>query len=305
MSGYVPKLISERQPVGPWTRCLESSVCMLTDKLSLGSRILNPRKLAAAIPGSANGTNVAENIAAIADVYPDYPTEQIRASRNTDTIESLLIAGYGFAIVGNYHAIPAHFQRWDPAFATHNPAGHATYIQIDGPKGRKWDSHTGKYVWWMDPLATLGYPGEWMELAVMFGFLNGSTNAYGLEGSVPGSGGGLPIPVPVPETMKYNFSPLPGPSGTFVTGADPLISYINLETGATTRAPNVTYSIAHPIKLDTPIPGTGDRQTAYLVGPASVAVAVLATDGKFTPNQGVDCTAAIAADRAKARIVYG
>lgn len=257
-------------------------MCMLTDKLSLGSWILNARKLEAAIPGAANGSTVSENLTAIAKVYPTYPVAKISSSRAIDTLESLLLGGNGFAIVGNYHDLPAHFTRWDTAFAKHNPAGHAGYIQIDGPTGRKWDAHGGHFAWWMDPLATAGYPGEWMEMGLVYDFLNGSTNAYGAEASVSGSGAGPAQPTEPP--MKYQFTLLGGPSGSFQHGADPNIAYVDLESGVIQKAPNVLYSIAVPARVTPPIAGgTGNRSDGYLVGPATRGTFSLATNGKFTP----------------------
>ena len=278
---------------------------MLSDKMSLGTQIVDPRKLEAAIPGASNGTTVAENIAAIAKVYPSFPRSAITATRSTDTMEILLQGGKGFAIVGNYHDLPSHFQRWDPAFAATNPAGHATYIQIDGPAGsREWSLRDGKFVWWMDPLATPGYPGEWMELAIMFGFLNGSTNAYGGEGSAVSTGGGPSQPVP---DVSVSFNLIAGPSGVAVVVQDGT-AVMALSDGKLHAVPKGTsYGVAHPMSLSQPIPGgspTADRRTSWLVQTPWGAAALLISNALFKADNPTDCTAAIAADRAKAHIVW-
>ena len=296
---YLPTLVSERQPTGHWARCLESSFEMLTDKMSLGTQICDARKLEAAIPDAANGTSVVANIAAITEVYPQFPVSAITATRSTDTMELLLQGGKGFAIVGNYHDLPSHFQRWDPAFAATNPAGHATYIQIDGPSGvRKWSLRDGKFVWWMDPLATTGYAGEWMELATMFGFLNGSTNAYGGEGSAVASGAGPSQPV-----------------------VDVIYSRGGLKTALVKAGTPYAHEPAGPTV------GTIGADTRYLIAAFDVTGKWCAIDGNYLAPQAVtttpmgwittaevsmvedaigsvDCTAAIAADRAKAHIVW-
>lgn len=279
---YVPQLVSERQPQGHWDRCLESSFSMLSDKMSLGTQVLDPRKLEAAIPGAANGSNVAENIAAIAKVYPNFPVAEIKPTRSTDTMEVLLLGGKGFAIVGNYHDIPLHYQRWDPAFAATNPAGHATYIQVDGPAGRRWSLRDGKYVWWMDPLATPDYPGEWMELATMFAFLNGNTNAYGGEGTAVATGGGPAHPI----------------------GGNPVLAITSQVAGfCTLTVGKQLYDLnAKPLErvsgggiVPSPFASGGFRAVEVTVGPTLQLVLIKTTDTTFVPGTTTDCSAAVAA----------
>ena len=203
---YLPKLVSERQAGGHWDRCLESSFEMLSDKMSRGTQVVSALRLEAAIPNAGNGSNVAENMAAIDTLYPSFPTDAITAFRDPASMPSLLVAGNGFALVGDYGQIPKSLSRWDPAFAAEHPAGHAVYVQRDGPGGAvRWDAHAGRYVWWMDPLATDGYPGEWVEYQVVLDFLNGNTCAYALEGSAglaQGDNPMLPITDPRAGTVR-------------------------------------------------------------------------------------------------------
>ena len=115
---------------------------------------------------------------------------------------------------------------------------------------------------------------------------------YG-QWDAPPSGG------PVVEEPVYNFTQdTTKPTGSLLVSATSH-SYLDLATGATHPIPAGTnYTRACPGRLDHPIPGGvagADRQTAYLVAPAGSLTAVLASDGLFTPTQGVDCTAAVEA----------
>lgn len=187
----MPRLVSERQPGGHWDRCLESSFSMLTDKMSIGAFVVDARKLEAVIPNASLHSNVQQNLDAIAKVYPTFPVDNIHKLNSTDVIQGLLTTGRGLAANGYYDVLakqPGNFTRWDPAFAKRKQAGHAAYVQIDGPNGvRRWDARA-KFVWWMDPLATPDFPGEWMPLATFLAFLDGATNAYGAEASVVTAG---------------------------------------------------------------------------------------------------------------------
>lgn len=286
----MPTLVSERQATGHWDRCLESSFAMLADKMSTGNFRIDPRKLESVIPNAGNGSNAAENIAAIATVYPSFPSDAIHTFKGADVIAGLLTTGRGLALNGYYDQLAplGDFTRWDPAFAKSPKAAHATYSQIDGPEGERRWSDRAKSVWWMDPLATTGYPGEWMPFETLLAFIKGnpSTNAYGAEGVIgPGAG---------PEIPVQNFSVLPGPSGSLVVNG-PGHYYQRLADGTMHPiAAGTVKSPAHPVTLAVPLPGgTGDRATGYLVG--DDAAFLLASDVTFTPYLPPDCTAAVAA----------
>lgn len=105
------------------------------------------------------------------------------------------------------------------------------------------------------------------------------------------------------EEPMRSFALIDGPTGT-VTVKGPGHSYLLLADGTlhTIGAGTVKHP-AYPIRLIAPIPGGvagADRQTGWLVGVN--AAFLLASDVTFVPE---DCAAAIAADRAKARIVWG
>lgn len=60
----------------------------------------------------------------------------------TTTFPASLPPGYFYGVQGNYHALPAHYQRWDPAFAARPLAPHSSvFYNIDGNE------------MWCDPLA--------------------------------------------------------------------------------------------------------------------------------------------------------
>lgn len=190
---YVPRLVSERQS-GPWHRCEESSFAMLTDKMSLGGMVVDARKLETVIPGSADGTNVAENIAAIHRLYPTFPTGQIHIFDRADLVENLLLGDRGITANILYSRLPSHFTRWDTDFAkTGAGSRHCIYYQIGGPgNARIWTSRD-KRVWLMDPLATPGYPGEWIPLGDLLAALDGDRNVYAGEGSAITGGTAIPV----------------------------------------------------------------------------------------------------------------
>lgn len=116
---------------------------------------------------------------------------------------------------------------------------------------------------------------------------------YGQFDPPPGAGPASPEPT----TVIYDFTQdTTKPVGSCTVKTDnPDYSYISLGNGVTTRAPGVHYSRAVPGKLVPPLPGIGDRSSAYLVGPASHLTAVLASDVVFTPDPTPDCSAAVAA----------
>ncbi|MGH2512762.1 MAG: hypothetical protein ACRDGQ_08760, partial [Candidatus Limnocylindrales bacterium] len=277
----MPTLVSERQATGHWDRCLESSFAMLADKMSTGNFRIDPRKLESVIPNAGNGSNAAENIAAIATVYPSFPSDAIHTFKGADVIAGLLTTGRGLALNGYYDQLAplGDFTRWDPAFAKSPKAAHATYSQIDGPEGERRWSDRAKAVWWMDPLATTGYPGEWMPFETLLAFIKGnpSTNAYGAEGVIgPGAG---------PEIPVQNFT-ISGPTGEFVvTGSGHY--YLNLADGSMHVAIAGTKVHAVAGKLVTPIPGGAagaDRSSGYLWSGTSSLAVFLASDGTFTPD---------------------
>jgi len=269
-----PPLLSEDTGTPPFTGCTFCSAVMMGSYggISLPFGVTTAEHYALA---RAAGKMPGRESATLADIQVGYQKRYgVQAHLFAGNINDLKALGDVYALVqGVYSDLPIHYRRWDPSFTGIHAAGYMPPI-----------------AWWQDPLARqreimAGFNGESMAMGVLDAYAlgyGGSIHALYLRANEFSSGAGPADPV---EEMKYNFAVLPGPSGSFITGSDPLISYINLETGITTRAPNTHYSIAHPIRLDTPVPGTGDRQTAYLVGPAGEAVAVLATDGKFTPSE--------------------
>ena len=91
-----------------------------------------------------------------------------------------------------------------------------------------------------------------------------------------------------------SFTLLPGPTGTLTFKADSSdYAYLRLADGTLHKVPP-GYGPKHPaypVKLLTPMPGTGDRSTGYLIGVE--AAFALKSDVIFTPDP--DCTAAVAA----------
>jgi len=104
------------------------------------------------------------------------------------------------------------------------------------------------------------------------------------------------------EPPVRSFTVIDGPTGT-VTVKGPGHSYLLLSDGTLhTIGAGTVKRPAHPIRLTEPIPGGvagADRSTGWLVG--ANAAFLLASDVTFVPE---DCASAIAADRAKAKIVW-
>lgn len=267
---------------------------MLSDKMSRGSAIFDPRKLEAHIPNPDNGSNVSENLAAVSVVYPTWPANEIHAFRGSDVVESLLVAGRGFALTGRMDRMPTHLKRWDPAFGAHVPALHAVYIQRDGKDAEiRWDAHNGKFVWWMDPLATAGYPGEWVELATALSFIGTDQSAYGQEGSAVTTGGG-PVQ-PIENDVLAITSQVVGTCSLSVgRGLFDLAGH-----------PLTTVSVAQVAPSPFEVQVAGNKYRAIEVQTGGVLQLCLVAVPTFTAGSTADCSAAIAADRAKARITYG
>lgn len=148
---------------GRWEDCGPTSVLMAVDATTRGIKPAehtldeSERLRMAAGYGPTGGTNIQTLYAAAVQRYrvnlPLYRT-------GFDAIWSALKPGTGGAIAGSMAAFgPTHrLSRWQPTF----DGTHSVYIQRETTTNR---------VWWMDPLATGTYTGEWItkdELRLFF-----------------------------------------------------------------------------------------------------------------------------------------
>ncbi|HEX5467351.1 MAG TPA: hypothetical protein VFW92_11845, partial [Candidatus Limnocylindrales bacterium] len=168
---YVPKLASERY-MDPheagFDSCVYCSVAMLADA-AMGKPVTTPQALEAIDDPNRMkvGTTMPAALAALAGTSATARKAITYLDGQNDTIDGLLASGEGLAVTGLYSALPAHYQRWDPAFAAKgSKSGHAMYIQRDGPNGPK-----AKNVWLLDPLAEPGYAGEWLPTEALHAFI--------------------------------------------------------------------------------------------------------------------------------------
>jgi len=68
----------------------------------------------------------------------------------------------GAVLFGEYGRLPAAYQRWAPRFARSANDSHAVYVE-------RYDRANGR-VWLMDPLATGGFAGEWIDVGQLHRF---------------------------------------------------------------------------------------------------------------------------------------
>jgi hypothetical protein len=79
------------------------------------------------------------------------------------------------AVQGNYHDLPAHYQRWDPGFAGHDPAAHCVTVYM-----------AGGVLHWCDPLAPWGsYDGEPIDSITVGRYFSGLPGAACTSARVP------------------------------------------------------------------------------------------------------------------------
>jgi len=83
--------------------------------------------------------------------------------------------GTYWAVQGDYHSLPAHYQRWDRQFASHAGAGHCVCVRKEAGA-----------LLWDDPLAPWGaYSGEPVTPAVVAAYFRALPGARVTAGRVP------------------------------------------------------------------------------------------------------------------------
>jgi len=99
----------------------------------------------------------------------------LRLPQTTLPVLATLPEGTFLAVQGDYHALPAHYQRWDPGFAKHMPAGHCvTVFRQDG------------VLVWCDPLAPWGaYAGEPVAASIVEAYFDALPGAACTRAELP------------------------------------------------------------------------------------------------------------------------
>lgn len=180
---YSPPFVTETDEAPPWIDCTWCAALMAANKASLGRYPATRSEREALRKASGDhtgGSNLDDVTAGILNRY-GWTLSGIRPT--LAGLLARLAAGDGAIACGHYSALPAHFTRWDPAFAHKPNTNHAAYAQGHDRGG---NYHLGAAgipteVFWMDPLgrspagtpAADRYRGEWMPVAVFAAFLAG------------------------------------------------------------------------------------------------------------------------------------
>ncbi len=144
--------------------CVWAAGAMLLDKWTHGSVRVSQSVLRRASHDKKGGSSLydlSRGIAAVTGIRIPY------SPSNGDTMAwwqllDRLAHGGGAVLIGEYRDLPAHYTRWNRAFAGRRNTSHAVYIQTyDRARGR---------VWLMDPLADGHYPGEWIDVRALHRF---------------------------------------------------------------------------------------------------------------------------------------
>jgi hypothetical protein len=157
LPGYVPAFVSEREPGGHWEDCLWASGAMLLDKLTNGAVVVGRDRLRALSGDHEGGSSLKDLSRAFARLDLDVQISPDDGRITWKALLSRLAHGGGAVLLGDDHALPKRYGRWDPTFWGQTGAkdDHAVYVD-------RYDPRTGM-VWLMDPLAWNGWTGEWIK----------------------------------------------------------------------------------------------------------------------------------------------
>jgi hypothetical protein len=144
--------------------CIWAAGAMLVDKWTQGGIRVRQSILRRASNDKKGGSslyNLARGVAAVTGIRlrfsPGYG-DTMTWWQLLDRIDH----GGGAVLVGEYGRLPAHFARWDKAFAQRRNSSHAVYIQ-------SYDRVLAR-VWLMDPLAEGHFRGEWIGVETLHRF---------------------------------------------------------------------------------------------------------------------------------------
>lgn len=180
---YSPPFITETDEPSPWLDCTWSSGLMLANKATATATHPNGRypgtraereALRAASGDRTGGSSLYDLRLGVVKRYRwTYSLLPITWS----TLMARMKAGHGANVQGLYSKLPAHFQRWDPHFATlGSRSTHAMYIQgHDRPGYQHIDPKTGLLLdfYLCDPLGRGTYKGEWIPVGAIKAFTSG------------------------------------------------------------------------------------------------------------------------------------
>ncbi len=259
---YTPRHVWQRKDA-----CVWASGQMLVDKLTHGRVRVGQMALRRAALGHRktdpkDGATLAELARGIARAtglrlrYSPGWADSLTWWQLLDRLEH----GGGAVLLGEYGRLPAHFTRWNPAYAARSSSGHAVYVE-------RYDRRLGR-VWLMDPLAEGAYPGEWIDVEALRRFADFSgdfvkamatpgrrtartaplvDHAYRLGAPVLGGPAiaGSTVAVAVPLTIDAGF-PLPA-AHRLVARWDPVVDLVPSDpTRARLKVEPDTASLVRP-----------------------------------------------------------
>jgi hypothetical protein len=130
---------------------------MLLDKWTAGEVRISKDRLRALSGDRAGGSGIDHLRTAFRRI--DHPIQALPnggTGVTWDELRDRLASGGGAVVLGDYGDLPRRFARWDPSFwaLTGDGDNHAMYLDGYDPKGDRF--------WVMDPLAPVGWTGEWI-----------------------------------------------------------------------------------------------------------------------------------------------
>lgn len=144
--------------------CVWAAGAMLVDKWTRGGIRVSQSVLRRASNDKKGGSslyNLARGVGAVTGIQLRFSPGSGDTMTWWQLLDRIDHSG-GAVLIGEYSRLPAHFTRWDRAFANRRNNSHAVYIQ-------SYDRIHGK-VWLMDPLAEGHYPGEWINVEALHRF---------------------------------------------------------------------------------------------------------------------------------------
>jgi hypothetical protein len=265
LPGYRPEFVTQTDR-GPSGNCLWASAVMLLDKWTNGDRTITHQRLRALSGDRRAGSNF-RNLR-IAYRKLGFRLEFSPDGGERITWPSLLRRlrhGAGAVILGDYSRLPRWYGRWDYGFwrltkkEKKAKDNHAMYIE-------RYDARRGR-VWLMDPLAPVGWRGEWISVRALRGF-------------VWTRGGALAVAV-TPNAR-------PAPFAGVRLGEDPALSRTSTTFEATwaVKAPRTWRFPGANLRVD--MRPAGDPLLAAVTSPAAVAPAGRGPTDVTKPSIRVD-----------------
>jgi hypothetical protein len=162
MTHILPRYVTERIGPPPWDNCVCCSGLMLANKASGNAKPATSAEVLALRTASGASPHGPVNFPELVHAYlVRYDWHVSLASPTTaEALYAGLLDFSGAVVVLNMGMIPAHFRRFDPAFALQ----HACYVQISD--GSAATDHGA--LWLINPMAPKlnpAYRGEWIHVS--------------------------------------------------------------------------------------------------------------------------------------------